>query len=338
MKISYNNLISFTNWFKKIIPCKRSIILNQASFSFDLSVADLYLALTTGSELFVLKKEIQIDYIKLFNILKNSSIQIAVMTPTFAEMILMDKYFNSLSLPNLNTIYFCGETLSVKTAKELRKRFENTRIINSYGPTECTVAVTSINVTDDITNYNNLPIADFKNDIQNAKIYIVDENMNILQDGKIGEILISGDSVGNGYLDKDQNRKFILFNGNKAYLTGDLGYIENNKLYYKERKDRQIKYKGYRIELSDIEENIFKIKDIKKCKVVPKIVNNKITKIIAYVQLENNSAKTEIELQKEIKKYLPDYMCPKIKILDEFPVNNNGKIDIEKLKEIANGR
>lgn len=260
------------------------------------------------------------------------------MTPTFAEMLLLDKNFNNELLPNLKTIYFCGETLSIKTAKELMERFKNLKVINSYGPTECTVAVTSVNVTKEMVNCESLPIADFKNDIQNANIYIVDENMNILRDGDIGEILICGESVTNGYVNVETNNKFILFNGKKAYLTGDLGYIEKEKLYYKERKDRQIKYKGYRIELSDIEENIIKIYDIKKCKVVPKIINNKIVKLVAYVILENNSIKTELELQKEIKNYLPDYMCPKIKILKELPVNNNGKIDIEKLKEIANGR
>ena len=260
------------------------------------------------------------------------------MTPTFAEMMLMDKSFNNKLLPNLKTIYFCGETLSTRTVKELMERFKNLKIINSYGPTECTVAVTSVNLTKEMVNYESLPIADFKNDKQNADIYIVDENMSTLQDGDIGEILICGESVANGYVNVETNNKFMLFNGKKAYLTGDLGYIKEEKLYYIERKDRQIKYKGYRIELSDIEKNIAKIYDIKKCKVVPKILNNKIVRLIAYVILENNSIKTELELRKEIKKYLPDYMCPKIKILKEFPVNNNGKIDIEKLKEIANGR
>ena len=259
------------------------------------------------------------------------------MTPTFAEILLMDKNFNSDLLPNLKTIYFCGEILSTKTAKELLNRFNELIVINSYGPTECTVAVTFVNIDNEMVKEEILPIADFKLYKQNANIYILDENLKEVEEGNIGEILICGKSVADGYLNS-KNDRFILFNGEKGYLTGDLGYIKNNKLYYKERKDRQIKYKGYRIELSDIEQNVEKIEEIEKCKVIPKVIDNKVVKIIAYVKLNKNSNKTAIELQKELKKYLPDYMCPKIKILEDFPINNNGKIDIEKLKEVTNGR
>lgn len=260
------------------------------------------------------------------------------MTPTFADILLTDKDFNNNLLQNLKTFYFCGETLSIKTTKDLIHRFKDINIINSYGPTECTVAVTSVKIKYEMLKFENIPIADFENDMQNAKIYIVDDNLKILKDEEIGEILICGESVADGYVNTNQNEKFILFNGKKAYLTGDLGYIKDKKLYFKERKDRQIKYKGYRIELNDIEENLDKIFEIKKCKVVPKIVNGKIVKLVAYVKLEDGLTKTETDLQKEIKKFLPNYMCPRIKILKEFPVNNNGKIDMEKLKEITNGR
>lgn len=330
VKVTYKNLNSFVNWFQTIITKEKSIILNQASFSFDLSVADLYLALTTGSELVVLEKEVQGNFPGLFEVLKNSNIEIAVMTPSFAELLLLDKSFNENLLHKLNTIYFCGETLLPKTVSNLFKRFPNIRLINSYGPTECTVAVTSIEIAKDMLNETSLPIGKVKED---TKIYIVNDKLELLPDGEIGEIVISGTSVSDGYLGIKTN-KFFMFKDDKSYLTGDLGYLKNGFLYYKSRKDNQIKYKSYRIELSDIEENFYKLKYIEKVVVLTKEdAFGKIEKIIAYVKLKENYIKNSVEIKNDFRKILPEYMCPRIKIVDVIPINNNGKTDIQKLKE-----
>ena len=340
VQVTYKNLDSFVQWFKEIINNKKTIVLNQAAFSFDLSVADLYLALTTKSELVVLEKDVQQDYVKLFSLLSKSNAEIAIMTPSFADVLLTDKAFNNTLLPNLKTIYFCGEILNIKTAEELINRFPEIRIINSYGPTECTVAVTSIEIKKEMIKEESLPIADFNTNRQNANIYIVDSNLEVLKNNEIGEILICGDSVTKGYINnkEDSNKRFINFNGQLGYLTGDLGYFKDSKLYYKTRKDRQIKYKGYRIELSDIEENLIKLEYIERCCVVPKKINSKVIKLIGYVKLQETCKKTSIEIRKDLLKYLPEYMCPNIKILSDFPINNNGKLDLEKLRDISNGR
>ena len=132
-------------------------------------------------------------------------------------------------------------------------RFDNIKIINCYGPTECTFAVTSYDIIKRIQNAEDIPVGVPKKDV---RIYIVDEEKNSIRDGEIGEILIIGESVADGYLGNITNNSFIQYNGEKAYLTGDLGYIKNGILYYKARKDKQIKFKGYRIELTDIENNL----------------------------------------------------------------------------------
>lgn len=330
VKVAYRNLNSFINWFQTIITKEKSIILNQALFSFDLSVADLYLALTTGSELVVLEKEVQGNFPRLFEVLKKSNIEIAVMTPSFAELLLLDKNFNENLLCKLNTIYFCGEILLPKTVRILFERFPNIRLINSYGPTECTVAVTSIEITKDMLNKSNLPIGKAKKD---TKIYIVNDNLELLPDGEIGEILISGTSVSDGYLGIKTN-SFFIFKDNKSYLTGDLGYLKNDILYYKCRKDHQIKYKGYRIELNDIDRNFYKLEYIEKVAVTTREdAFKKVEKIIAFVQLKENYIKNSLEIKNDLMKLLPEYMCPNIKIVAIIPINNNGKVDIQKLKE-----
>lgn len=330
VQVTYKNLDSCINWLQKIIDVKEGTVLNQGVFSFDLTVADLYYSLANGIEHFVIEKQTQSDFNKLFETLKSSNATLAVFTPSFADLLLLDKLFNQETMPNLKTILFCGEKLLAGTAKKIQERFKNIKIINSYGPTECTFAVTSIEITQKMIKENDIPIGIPKSDV---KIYIVDENLQEQSSGETGEILITGKSVAKGYIGENKG-KFIIYKGKNAYLTGDIGYFKNGKLYYVARKDKQIKYKGYRIELLDIEENLYKLGYVEKTVVVAKQnKEGKVTKIIAFIKLKENVIKNEVEIKKDISTKLPQYMCPIIKIIEQFPLNRNGKIDEEKLME-----
>ena len=344
VKVTYNNLDSCINWLKELTKIENKVILNQANFSFDLSVADLYLSLITESEHYIIDSE-KLDYKTTFNNLKKSNATLAVMTPSYADLLLLDKTFNQKLMPKLEKIIFCGEKLQNKTAINLYKRFDRLKIINTYGPTECTFAVTSYEVPRNANNENSVGKAkeisieksiEFENEIpvgkpkSDVEIYIVDENLHKLSEEKIGEILITGKSVADGYLGNVVNNSFIRYKGKKAYLTGDLGYLKNEILYYKQRKDKQIKYKGYRIELSDIENNLLKLKYIEKAVVVAKKnEEGKVKNILAFVKTCEEMEK----IKKDLKKRLPEYMIPKIKIVDKFPLNSNGKCDEKKLLE-----
>ena len=105
-------------------------------------------------------------------------------------------------------------------------------------------------------------------------------------------------------------------------------YSNNEK-----RKDNQIKYKGYRIELSDIERNFYKLNYIDKVVVAPKIQNSKVVRLVAYVKVKQGTIISSIELKKDLQKFLPKYMIPSVVFLKEFPININGKCDIKKLEE-----
>lgn len=333
VEITYKNVDSCIKWLKKITKIERGVILNQASFSFDLSVADLYLSLITQSEHFILEKHVQSNFKLLFHNLKKSNANIAIMTPSFVELLLLDKSFNKELLPNLKTILFCGETLLSTTIKKLYSRFEKIEIINCYGPTECTFAVTNISITLELANQEDIPVGKEKD---NVKIYIVDEKCNKVEEGNIGEILIVGESVAKGYVEEDKNKLkgFIKYEDQNAYLTGDLGYIKDGILYYYSRKDKQIKYKGYRIEINDIQNNIYSLEYIDKVVVSTKIdKNNKVNKLIAFIKLKENVNKNSLEIRKELLDKIPEYMCPIIKIVNSFPLNQNGKCDEKKLLE-----
>ena len=330
VQITYRNLKSCMLWLEEICKIEQSVVLNQANFSFDLSVADLYFPLLTRSKHYILEKATLRDYPELFKELGRSNAELMVVTPSFVDLLLIDKSFNKYLMPNLKKILFCGEKLGESTVSKLFERFENLEIINYYGPTECTFAVTC----DKVKKGEKISIGIPKKDV---KIFIVDDNLQELKENEVGEILISGESVGSGYLKKELNKDvFIEFKGEKSYLTGDLGYKSNDKFYCLGRKDKQVKYKGYRVEILEIEAVLGKLEFIEKAVVVVEFDDDeKANKIIAFVKEKEECMKSYKEIKEKLKNYLPDYMIPVIRIVEQFPLNVNGKVDERKLLEMG---
>lgn len=338
VQVSYANLQSFMVWFKELTKHTKGSVLNQAAFSFDLSVADIYLSLVTGSTLVVMPKSVQRDFCEMFQCLKGSNADIAVMTPSFAELLMLDRSFRKELMPKLSCIYFCGERLNVKTVRKLFKRFPGIRIINSYGPTECTVAVTGIDITEEMLISELLPVGCVK---QDTYINIVNDAMEAMPDRCNGEILIVGASVACGYfgLPEKTAERFVDYHGEKAYRTGDIGMKKDDIIYCLGRVDSQIKYKGYRIELDDIEANINKIQDVQENVVVAEVdAQGNTLRIHSFVRLKQDSELSMMDIRDMLAQYLPDYMCPNIILVEKMPLNNNGKCDRQKLKEYINGR
>ena len=148
-----------------------------------------------------------------------------------------------------------------------------------------------------------------------------------------GEIVLKGKSVFGGYLGSEATAGSID-NGSGSFRTGDIGYIEDNRLYCRGRRDSQIKYKGYRIELDDIEYNLNLIEGVKECAAVAKYNDDHAVKTIkAFVVVENDEDPEYI--RQEAEKYLPSYMIPKtIRVVERLPMNANGKTDRKALSEL----
>ena len=304
---------------------------------------DLYTSLAVGGTLWTLDKETQNDYGKLFESLKKSMISVWVSTPSFVEMCLIDEKFNEEMLPNLNTFLFCGEVLNNKTVEKLQSKFTKAKIINTYGPTESTVAVTSVEVDPKLNKeVNPLPVGVVK---EGSWLEIRKEDGSLAKEGEHGEINIIGDTVSVGYFNNSEltNKAFYTYEKNgkqyRAYKTGDEGYIKDNMLFYCGRIDLQVKLHGYRIELEDIENNILKLSEIRNAIVVPKMKDGKIKSLTAFVIYENevnDRFKVSQEIKSKLAEFIPSYMIPKkFVFLEKFPVTNNGKIDRKQLGGMA---
>lgn len=330
--ITRGNLQSFIEWGSGLFDNETpQVFLNQAPYSFDLSVMDLALALGNGHTIISLDKETQSDYAKLFDALAQYPISVWVSTPSFADVCLADRSFDEHLLGSLQTFLFCGEVLTKKTAKRLMERFPKARIINTYGPTESTVAITSIEVTKEHLDADRpIPIGRVK---KGSQIRIL-KNGQPCKDDEVGEIFISGDTLTKGYYQREDLTAgaFSEMEGEWTYRSGDLGYRIDDIYYCVGRLDSQIKLNGYRIELADIEENLMKMESVDQAAVLPILKQEKVRSLTAYY-----SAPTPIPdhiIRQQLLERLPEYMIPKKFVwMAQLPKNQNGKIDRKALKE-----
>ena len=351
VQISHDNLLSFTNWMitdKEFATPARPQMLAQPPYSFDLSVMYWAPTLALGGTLFAVPSAITQDFKQLFETILNLPIAIWTSTPSFADMAMLSEDFNAEKMPGITHFYFDGEELTVKTAQKLRARFPNARIINAYGPTEATVALSAVAITDDmLTNMKRLPIGYTKAD---SPTFVIDEDGNKLPNGEQGEIIISGPAVSKGYMNNPEKtaEAFFEFEGLPAYHTGDVGTMtDEGLLLYGGRMDFQIKFNGFRIELEDVSQNLNKSKYIDSAVAVPRYnKDHKVQNLLAYVILKDGvkeQFEREIDITKAIKEDLQDimmsYMMPsKFLYRDSLPLTPNGKIDIKGLISEVNNR
>ena len=351
VQISHDNLLSFTNWMitdKEFATPARPQMLAQPPYSFDLSVMYWAPTLALGGTLFAVPSAITQDFKQLFETILNLPIAIWTSTPSFADMAMLSEDFNAEKMPGITHFYFDGEELTVKTAQKLRDRFPNARIINAYGPTEATVALSAVAITDDmLTNMKRLPIGYTKAD---SPTFVIDEDGNKLPNGEQGEIIVSGPAVSKGYMNNPEKtaEAFFEFEGLPAYHTGDVGTMtDESLLLYGGRMDFQIKFNGFRIELEDVSQNLNKSKYIDSAVAVPRYnKDHKVQNLLAYVILKDGvkeQFEREIDITKAIKEDLQDimmsYMMPsKFLYRDSLPLTPNGKIDIKGLISEVNNR
>mgnify|MGYP003303029451 CR=1 FL=1 len=179
--ISYDNLTNFIEWISNIdgFGFEKVNVLNQASFSFDLSITDFYYSLFNGHSLIGSEKLLQDDLSSYLEYIYKNDVNVCVFTPTFMRYLLLDRSFGEDNYPTVKAFYFCGEVLDSILVKKIYDRFPNCKVINAYGPTEATSAVSSVVISKDMVELDILPVGEV--DKCNNDISIID-----------GEIVIKG--------------------------------------------------------------------------------------------------------------------------------------------------
>jgi D-alanine--poly(phosphoribitol) ligase subunit 1 len=207
-----------------------------------------------------------------------------------------------------------------------------------YGPTEATVAATSVRIDHKILEkYAPLPVG---RPMPGTEVFVANEKREILPANKRGEIIIAGPNVSPGYLARSDLTADAFFQrcGQRAYCTGDWGRFRDNLLFFEGRIDQQIKLYGYRIELGDVEANLRALAPVRDAIVIPVMKNGTAQSLAAFVVLNARNEESHFELthrlRKELGERLPAYMLPrKFVFLDAFPMTANGKADRARLAE-----
>ncbi|MDL2310867.1 AMP-binding protein, partial [Peptostreptococcaceae bacterium OttesenSCG-928-C18] len=252
--ISRKNIETFSHWFKEysILEDNNYSVLDQAPYSFDLSVIALYVYLPLGAKLVAIDKNTSSNLKQLFKEVEESNLNIWISTPSMAELSCYDNSFNSKLLPKLKKFIFIGEVLTKNLSKDLKERFKDVEIINGYGPTEATCGVSACYIDSTMIDAeDSLPIGKPGEGIE---FFIEKDSSFIDKDRELGELVCVGDSVSKGYYKNEilSNKMFFKSkNGKMAYKTGDIVYKIKDMFYFKQRKDFQVKLNGFRIELDD---------------------------------------------------------------------------------------
>ncbi len=337
-------IVTLILWLQEKYKVENDRILFLNPYTFDMSIWGLYSWTLNGGSVFILKHGNEKDPSKIVNAIIEKSITTVHFVPSVLTMFLEyieDNYLNLTDI-KLRYVFVAGEVLQKNIVEKFYRVFdkEKTELINTYGPTEAHV-VTYFNTIDlDDKKHSTIPIG---KPIYNTKIIIVDKYMRTLPQGIIGEILLGGDCLADGYLNKSEltNDKFITLVNEQSkkkeryYKTGDLGrWLEDGNIEFLGRNDFQIKIRGFRVEPDEIQMTINKIKGVKESLVIVKEVIPGDKRLIAYVVNDNKETFDEQFIRNELKKQLADYMIPYAIIgLDSLPLNMNGKIDRNKLPE-----
>jgi D-alanine--poly(phosphoribitol) ligase subunit 1 len=332
---------SFIRWMlaeQKLEPAAECF-LNQVVYSFDVSVMDLYLSLTTGGTHLSLTRDDIADFKRLFSVLAESTVTVWVSTPSFARLCLAEPRFDRRMLPAVRRFLLAGETLAPEIARQLLARFPGAEVWNMYGPTEATVVTTSVQVTADLlAQHAVLPIGYPK---PGTAVFVAAEaGLEPLADGQRGEIVIAGDNVSPGYLGRPDLTalRFADYHGQRAYLTGDIGHVENGLVFFDGRRDHQVKLHGYRVELGDVEANLCALEGIHDAVVLPVLRNGEVDSLAAFVITQSEAPGSDtagsLWLRARLGDRVPSYMLPRtVRFLDRFPMTANGKVDRLKLAE-----
>lgn len=300
------------------------------SYCFDFSVWEMYGALLYGGKLIVVPAMVAKDTFLFHELLRQHQVTVLNQTPSaFYRLLEVDEH--KVQLPWLRYVVFGGEALSPLKLKYWKQCYPAMKLVNMYGITETTVHVTYKEITDYEIEHN---ISSIGKPIPTLGCYLLDDYQNLVPRGVVGELYVSGAGVAHGYLNKPEltAKKFLklpVAGDQLLYRSGDLARIQyNGDLEYLGRADNQVKIRGHRIELAEIETNLLRHEEVENVVVLPCKEADGTAFLAAYYTGTAHAKNLKLYLQLKV----PAYMVPACFIpVPVIPVTVNGKVDRAKL-------
>ncbi len=303
-------------------------IFNVSDLTFDLSIFDLIAPLITGCKTFLCENQMM-----LINNLKQ--IKRATFwnsTPGLVNVLLN---INNINTNNIRTVLMSGDFISIKLIDEIKDKMKNNQldIWSLGGATEASIW----SIYHNLNEFNGERVP-YGKPLSNQKYFVMDENDKLVNSFVVGELIISGTGLADGYVKLEDNDKIFYKHDTLGdiYRTGDKGYLgSDNLVYILGRINSDLKLNGYRVDLKEIERCILNIENIENVHVMIVKDSNDKGSLICFCKT-NDLLNTQI-IRKNLKEYLPQYMIPTIYIVvEEIPLTVNGKIDTEKLLNLYN--
>lgn len=330
VEITRKALLNFIEGISEIIdfsPGKR--IASFTAVSFDIFFLESVMALYKGLTVVLATEEEQHNPRFMAKLIMDNNVDMIQMTPSRIQLLLnYDKEL--LCLKKVKEIMIGGEPFPPNLLRTLQEK-TTAKIYNMYGPTETTIWST----VSDVTNKDRIDIG---HPIKNTEIYIVDESLSILSDGEMGEICIAGKGLAKGYVGLDDltTEKFIHLPQKpniRVYRTGDMGrYLPDGNIEYLGRIDNQVKIRGHRIELEEIETHINQFDGINQSIVT--VVEMSETDKVLEAFYTSDSTIEQSTIAEYLLTKLPRYMVPVVfRRVENFIQTANGKIDRRRVLE-----
>ncbi|WAZ13974.1 amino acid adenylation domain-containing protein [Serratia marcescens] len=305
-----------------------------ANPAFDASTLEMWGALLNGASLAIIAPEVLTEAEALAAALARQGINVLFLTTS-----LFNQYAHSIAatLAQLKYLLSGGEAADPHAFARMLKEAGPVRLINAYGPTECTVFATTATI-ERVDPWQRLPIG---RPIGNTRIYLLDEHGQPVPLGATGEIYIAGPGVALGYLNRAEltAERFLAdpFNpGERMYRTGDLArYLADGNIDYLGRNDRQVKIRGFRIECGEIEARVAGHPAVREA-VVDVLGEADNKRLVAWVVPEADADRQTlaVTLRQYLAGMLPEFMLPAAWVaLDTLPLTPNGKLDRRALPE-----
>ncbi len=345
--VEHRNLLHILMALRKFSEgCHRAALV--APLSFDASIQQIAVSLFLGKPLYVMSDEERKNPEAFLRCVHERNIDLCDMTPAFFNVLVEYLHERNLSLPIVR-ILLAGEILRPDTIQKFYHIAGNEQVVlfNVYGPTECTVDSSAFRIDKD--NYKNFSAYPIGTPLEGCVISVRDKNGSPLPDSVTGEIWISGNGVTRGYLDipEEQDGKnrlnepesqcrlsrqntpekspFLSEQGTRWYRTGDYGFMVNGLAYYQGREDQQVKIRGNRVEIGEVENAIATFPGVKQVAVVAGTFSTGEDKTLAAYVVGNADIPA---LRHYLERQLPSYYVPGYYVpMTELPLSANRKVD-----------
>ena len=317
------------------------VIAQTANMAFDAATFEIWGALLNGGRLHIVSKEVLLSPSRFTQELHTEGI-----TTLFLTTALFNQMIRQVpaGFGGLKQLLFGGESCDPQRVRECLQVGPPQRLLHVYGPTEATTFATWFEVRDVAPDDRTVPIG---RPLANTTCHVLDANLQPVPVGVTGELYIGGPGVARGYLHREQlnAEKFIaspLGDGDRLYRSGDLvRYRADGAIEFVGRTDHQIKLRGFRIEMEEIDELLKMHPNLRDCLTMLREDNPGEKRLVSYVTVKPGQTIDEHLLHHYLRESLPEFMVPAaFVILDELPLTPNGKIDRRALPapatEVAN--